>query len=121
MNIFLWILQFLLAAHTAMGAVWKFSNPEQNVSSLQAIPHGMWLALSVVELLCAVGLVLPAIHKASARLAPAAAAVVASEMILFCAVHLISGDRTLGSPVYWLVVAALCALVVWGRLVRKPL
>ena len=43
-NVVLWILQVLLALHTAMGAVWKFSNSEQTVPSLQAIPHGAWLA-----------------------------------------------------------------------------
>lgn len=54
MNIFLWVLQILLALHTAIGAVWKFSNPAQTVPSLSAIPNGVWLAMSVVELLCAV-------------------------------------------------------------------
>ena len=26
MNIFLWVLQIILALHTAVGAVWKFSH-----------------------------------------------------------------------------------------------
>lgn len=46
MNIGLWILQVLLALHTVMGSVWKFSNSEQTVPSLSAIPHGIWLAMS---------------------------------------------------------------------------
>jgi len=29
MNILLWTFQVLLALHTAIGAVWKFSNSEQ--------------------------------------------------------------------------------------------
>jgi hypothetical protein len=42
MNILLWILQILLALHTAMGAVWKFSHSaEQTMPSLKAIPHGV--------------------------------------------------------------------------------
>ena len=61
MNILLWVLQILLALHTVMGAVWKFSNSaEQTVPSLKAIPHGVWLAMSVFELLCSLGLILPA-------------------------------------------------------------
>ena len=48
MNILLWVLQILLALHTAMGAVWKFSNSEQTVPSLKAIPHGAWLTLSQI-------------------------------------------------------------------------
>ncbi|MBL9038941.1 MAG: hypothetical protein JNG84_10530, partial [Archangium sp.] len=59
MNIFLWILQVLLALHTTMGAVWKFSNSEQTTPSLKAIPHAVWLGMSGIEILCSVALVLP--------------------------------------------------------------
>ena len=65
MNIFLWILQGVLAAHTLMGAIWKFTNSEQTVPALKAIPNGGWLALAGMEILCAVGLVLPAIKPLS--------------------------------------------------------
>lgn len=51
MNILLWVLQALLALHTFTGAVWKWSNPEQTVPSLKAIPHGIWLAMSVADCL----------------------------------------------------------------------
>ena len=52
MNILLWILQILLALHTTMGAVWKFSNSEQTVHSLSAIPHGVWLTMSLPGTRC---------------------------------------------------------------------
>ena len=90
MNILLWVLQILLALHTTIGAVWKFSNSEQTVPSLKAIPHGVWLAMSVVELLFSLALILPALHKPLAILAPIAAACIAVEMLLFCAVHVYS-------------------------------
>lgn len=46
MNIFLWTLQILMALHTLMGAVWKFSNSVENtMPSLKAIPNGVWLAV----------------------------------------------------------------------------
>ncbi len=51
MNILLWVLQVLLAFHTAMGAMWKFSNSEQSAPSLYMIPLGVWLAMSVVAAL----------------------------------------------------------------------
>ena len=70
MNITLWIVQVMLALHTVMGAVWKFANSEQTVGSLKAIPHSGWLALSVIELLCAVGLIVPLFNKALAVAAP---------------------------------------------------
>lgn len=121
MNILLWVLQVLLALHTGMGAVWKYSNSEQAVPSLKAIPHGAWLALGVLELVFSVGLILPALHKPLALLAPIAATCIAAEMLLFSGVHLCSGDKNHGSVVYWLVVAALCAFIAYGRFVLVPL
>ena len=121
MNIVLWILQIILALHTAMGAVWKFSNSEQSAPSLQSLPHGVWMALCVAELLCSVALILPAFNKRLGVLAPAAAAFVAVEMLAFSAVHLHSGDAHHGPMIYWLVVAAFCGFIVYGRVVLKPL
>src|SRR6478735_1270090 len=121
MNIFLWVLQVLLALHTAMGAVWKFSNSEQAVPTLKMIPHGVWQALSVFELLCCVGLILPAFNKPLAILAPIAAACIAAEMLIFSALHIYSGDTNYGPMIYWLVVAAVCAFIAYGRFVLKPL
>lgn len=121
MNIALWVLQVLLALHTVMGAVWKFSNSEQTVPSLSAIPHGAWLALSVVEFALAAALVLPLVNKRLGRLAPLGAAGVAAEMLVFCAVFLVAGAHTYGELVYWLVVAGFCAFIMYGRLVLKPI
>jgi hypothetical protein len=121
MNIFLWILQILLAVHTAIGAVWKFSHSaEQTMPSLKAIPHGVWLGMSVLELLCAAGLVLPALSRHLGILAPVAAIFIAAEMLLFCALHFRSVDASYGPMIYWLVVAAICAFIAYGRLVLKP-
>ena len=120
MNILLWVLQSLLALHTAIGAVWKFSNPEQSVPSLKAIPHGVWLAMSVIELFCSVGLILPAFNKSLGVLAPVAAVCIAAEMLLFCGLHIYSGEANVNPMIYWLVVAAICAFIAYGRLVLKP-
>jgi hypothetical protein len=122
MNVLLWVLQVLLALHTAVGAVWKFSNSaEQTMPSLSAIPNGVWLAMSVVELLCAVGLILPAFNKSLGLLAPAAAILIAAEMLLFSILHIYSGATNYGPMVYWLVVAAVCAFIAYGRFVLRPL
>jgi hypothetical protein len=121
MNITLWILQVLLALHTAMGAVWKFSNPEQTVPSLKAIPHGVWLAMGGLELLIALGLVLPAVSQPAGFLVPIAAALVAAEMLLFSGLHLAAGETNHSPMIYWLVVAAICAFIAYGRWALKPL
>ena len=121
MNIFLWALQILLALHTAAGAIWKWSNPENTMPSLGAIPHGLWLGLSALELLCVVALIVPAFNKRLALLAPLAAAFVAAEMLFFTAVDLASGSTNMGPVIYWLVVTVICAFIVYGRLVLKPI
>lgn len=120
MNVVLWVLQVLLALHTAVGAVWKWSNSEHTMPSLGAIPHWLWLGMSGIELLCAVALIVPAFNKRLAILAPVAAAFVAGEMLFFSAVHLASGSTSMGPVIYWIVVAAVCAVIVYGRLALKP-
>jgi len=121
MNIFLWVLQVLLGLHTVIGAVWKFSNSaEQTMPSLGAIPHKIWIAMSIIELLCSLGLILPAFNKSLGILAPIAATCIAVEMLFFCGLHIYSGTSSYGPMIYWLVVAAICAFIAYGRLALKP-
>jgi predicted membrane protein len=121
MNVFLSALQILLALHTAVGAIWKSSNPEQTMPSLGAIPHGVWQGMIALELLCAIALIVPLFEKRVAILTPIAAAFVAAEMLFFSGVHLASGSTSMGPVIYWLVVAAVCAFLVYGRLVLNPI
>ena len=122
MNIFLWIIQMALALHTTMGAVWKFSHtPEQTMPSLKAIPQGVWIGIAIFELLCALVLVLPVIYKPSASLAPWAPVGIGAIMIVYCGLHLFSGATNFGPMIYWLVVAAVCAFLAYGRFALKPL
>jgi hypothetical protein len=120
MHITLWIFQALLAIHTAMGAVWKFSNSEQAALGLTTLPHAVWLALSVVEILCALGLIAPVLKKSLGKFAPMAATVIAVEMIVFCAINFFSGTPLYGPMVYWLVVALVSGFVAYGRFVVRP-
>jgi hypothetical protein len=121
MNMVLWVVQVLLALHTGMGAVWKFSHSTEAVPSLKAIPHVVWMSLSIVELLCVAGLVLPIFNKQLGMLAPIAALVIAVEMLLFTAVQIAAGTGGGGQIGYWLVVAVVCAFIAYGRFVLAPL
>lgn len=121
MNIFLWVLQVLLALHTLVGAAWKFTNSEQSVPSLNAIPHGLWMGLIVFEILCALGLVYPAMNRQMAMLIPIAAIGIAVEMLLFSGVHIASGMGSNSQLIYWLVVAAIGVFIAYARLSLKPL
>ena len=120
MNILLWILQVLLAVHTAIGALWKFSNPAQGMPSLAAIPNAAWLGLGVLELLCSLCLVLPLLYKPGAILAPIASLVIAASMLLFSLLHWQSGEVNPAPLYYWLTVALLCVFISYGRLVLAP-
>ncbi len=120
MNIGLWVVQVLLALHTAMGAVWKFTNSEAQVPSLAAIPHGMWLGLAVLELGATALLLLPAASSRLGTFAPYAALFLVAEMLLYCALHRRSGAGTPGEPTYWLVVAAVAGALAFGRFVLHP-
>ena len=121
MNILLWTLQILIAIHTAIGALWKFSNPAQSMQSLAAIPNAAWLGLGVIELLCCLGLIVPLLYKPGAILAPLAALVIAASMLLFSLLHWQSGEANDGPLYYWLTVAVLCVFISYGRLVLAPL
>lgn len=122
MNILLWILQVLLAVHTAIGAVWKFSNsPEQTMPSLSMIPVGVWQAMSMFELLCGLFLLLPVLNKKLGILAPLAAAAISLEMLAFCGLHLYAGDPNYGPLIYWLITAAICEFIAYGRYKLKPI
>ena len=117
MNIFLWVLQVLLALHTMMGAVWKLSNSEQIVPSLKTIPHKVWMVLILMEVICSLALLLPAFISGLALFAPIAAICIASEMLFFSGVHIFSDYKKYSPMMYWLVVAALCVCIAYGRLV----
>ncbi|MGB3610380.1 MAG: DoxX family protein [Cellvibrio sp.] len=121
MNILLWILQILLALHTLMGAIWKFSHSaEQTMPSLKVLPSGLWLTLGGVEILLCLCLILPAFYKPLALLVPLAAIGIALEMLLFCGIHLSYSDNDFSSIIYWLVVAGVCAFIAYGRSALRP-
>lgn len=115
MNIVLWVLQIIIALHTLTGAIWKFSNAEQAVPSLNILPHSVWLLLSVIEIICAIVLIIPAFKKTFMKWVSWAAGFIAFEMILFCGIHLASGDRTFGPIIYWAVTALICAFLAFKR------
>lgn len=121
MNILLWILQAVLAIHTAMGGVWKFSHSvEQTMPSLKAIPNGVWLGMGVIEIILSLALILPAFYKPLAIWVPVAAVCIAAEMLIFSGMHIFSDEATYSPIIYWLVVAGICAFTAYGRFVLKP-
>ena len=121
MNIVLWILQILMAAHTLIGGLWKFSNPVAELPSLAVIPQWLWLAIGVLEIFFALGLILPLFKKSLGQIISVAALAIVAEMFLFTGLHLASGSNDKTQISYWLVVAAICGFISFARFKLKPI
>jgi hypothetical protein len=81
-------------AHRRRRGVEVFPYAGQTMPSLKAIPQGVWLGMSVVELLCSLCLILPVFNKSLGILAPIAAAIIVLEMLVFAACISLPVTRT---------------------------
>jgi uncharacterized membrane protein YphA (DoxX/SURF4 family) len=122
MNVLLWILQILAALLYGASGVMKvflFDKVSADVPSFGALPREAWMALGVVELVCVVGLIVPAALHWRPGLTSAAAVVLALESLVFVWVHV--QYREIGSIVMSGVLGLLMAFLAYGRIVLKPL
>ena len=90
MNIVLWALQILgalLYLSSGVMKVFMFDKVSHDVQSFGALPRGAWNALGVIELLCAVGLIVPDALRWHPSLTILAASVLAIEALIFIFVH----------------------------------
>jgi len=117
MNILLWVLQFIAALlYGASGymKVFMFDKITEGVPSFGALPRGVWRALGLVELVCVVGLILPAAFDWHPALTAVAAMVLAIESLIFVWVHV--KYRETGSIVMCAGLGLLMAFVAYGRM-----
>jgi uncharacterized membrane protein YphA (DoxX/SURF4 family) len=122
MNVLLWVLQILAAfLYGASGVmkVFMFDKVSQDVPSFGALPREAWLALGILELLCTVGLIIPAVLHLQPRLTILAAAVLAIESLVFVWVHV--QYREITPMIFSGVLGILMAFIAYGRMVLKPL
>ena len=122
MNTFLWVLQILAAlVYGASGVVkvFMFDKASEGVPSFGALPREAWTALGVLELVCMVGLIVPAAVHWRPALTVVAAAVLAIESLVFIWVHV--RYHEIGSIVMSGVLGLLMAFVAYGRMVLKPI
>jgi hypothetical protein len=122
MNILLWVLQGLGALLFGASGVMKlfmFDNVSKDVPSFGALPRQAWMALGILELVCAVGLIVPSALRWQPRLTVVAAAVLAVETLVFIWVHIKYREIT---PIIVAVALGLVmAFIAYGRLVLKPI
>jgi len=122
MNTALWVLQILAALVFAASGVMKvflFDKVSGDVPSFGALPRHVWKALGLVELVCTVGLIVPAALRWQPNLTVVAAAVLAVESLLFIWVHL--KYREIPPIVMSGVLGLLLAFLAYGRLVLAPI
>jgi uncharacterized membrane protein YphA (DoxX/SURF4 family) len=122
MNRLLWVLQVLAALmYGASGymKIFMFDKISQEVPSFGALPREAWMALGILELVCAAALIVPAAFRWKPALTPAAAAVLAVESLVFIGVHLRYREVT---PILLSgVLGLLMAFIAYGRMVLKPI
>ena len=122
MNILLWVLQVLAALlYTASGVmkVFLFDKISQDVPSFGALPRKAWMVLGILELVCAVGLIVPAALRWHPALTVLAAVVLAIESLVFIGVHM--KYREPGTIVMVAVLGVLMAFIAYGRMLLHPI
>src|SRR5271165_2816181 len=122
MNILLWVLQVLAALLYGASGVMKvfmFDKISEGVTSFGALPREAWKALGILELVCTVGLIVPAAFHWQPTLTVVAAAVLTIESFVFVWVHVKYGEIT---PIILSgVLGLLTAFIAYGRMVLKPI
>ena len=122
MNILLWVLQALAALLYGASGVMKvfmFEQISADVPSFGALPREAWMALGVMELVCTVGLIVPAAFHWQPRLTVLAAALLAIESLVFIGVHV--KYHELGPILFSAVLGLVMTFIAYGRLVLKPI
>lgn len=122
MNILLWALQIvaaLLYGSSGVMKVFLFDRISADVPAFGALPREAWTVLGILELVCAVGLVVPAALRWRPRLTALAAVLLAIESLVFIWVHV--QYRELAPILFSAALGLLMAFVAYGRLVLRPL
>ena len=122
MNVLLWVLQVLAALMYGASGVMKvfmFDKVSGDVPSFGALPREAWMALGILELVCTVGLIVPAAFRWRPSLTVVAATVLAIESLVFIGVHV--KYREIAPVVMSGALGLFMAFIAYGRLVLKPI
>lgn len=121
-DVALWILQGLAAClYLASGVMKAFMLDEVSVgvASFGALPREVWMALGILELVCAVGLIVPSALRWRPKLTVLAAAILAIETLVFVGVHVKYGET--GPTIMSGLLGLVMAFIAYGRLVLRPI
>ena len=117
MNVFLWVLQVALAAMFAMAGGMKVSRPkeklQQNLPWTEDFSAGTVKFIGAMELLAAVGLIVPALTGIATVLTPLAATGLVVLMLLAALTH--ARRQEPAGIALTSSVLVIAAVVAWGR------
>lgn len=121
-HITLWAAQVLLALSLISGTLLKFM-PIEKVSAMMPwtgqVPQMTVRLLGIVDLLGAVGLILPALLRLKPKLTPWAALCTAALMLCATIFHISRGEASvIGFNLFCIAVAA---FIAWGRFKKAPI
>ena len=122
MNTLLWVLQVLAALLYGASGVMKvfmFDTVSEGVQSFGALPREAWTSLGILELVCTVGLIVPAALHWKPALTVVAATVLAIESLVFIWVHV--QYHEIPPIIVSGVLGLLGAFIAYGRMVLKPI
>ena len=121
MNLVLWILQVVLAVLYLLAGgmkVFTLEKVTEDYPSMKALPRAIWTASGLLEIVCSVGLIVPAAFHVQPILTPVFATALAIEAVLLTARHVKwKENAAIGSGVF----AALAAFIAYGRFALSPI
>ena len=124
MNVALWVVTGILVVAFLAAGLMKVAQPreklQKNLPWVEDFSDGQVKGIGAIEVLGALGLVVPAIGGIAPWLVPIAAAGLAITMVLAAIMHLRRGDGV-SSIVSPAVLFLLCVFVAWGRFGPYPL
>ena len=122
MNTLLWVLQIagsLIFTASGVMKVFMLDKVSADVPSFGALPQPVWKTLGVIELLCVLGLIIPAALHWRPMLTVIAAATLAIETLVFIGVHV--KYREIPPIIMSGVLGLLMAFIAYGRAVLSPI
>ena len=122
LHVSLWVVQVLLAFLLMLGAIMKFM-PVEKVAPIMPwmgqVPEWVLRLLGMVDLLGAVGLILPALLRIKPLLTPIAALGIIVLMICASIFHVSRGEASkIGFNIFMI---AMAAFIAWGRFRKAPI
>ncbi len=121
----LWSAQIILAVLFGMAGVLKTTMapealPAMGIAWATDVPVMLLRFIGTVELLGAIGIILPALTRIRPMLTPLAAAGFATIQVLAIGFHATRGETGATLPIN-IVLLALALFVIWGRLRKAPI